>query len=136
MTASTTAVPHAAHPMPKQNIPLDDLVDHALLTVPRGPTTVTDALVLDREDAGTRLSSSLGRRIVHRSSPSEHLFVDVRTGRAVRLVVDRSDSAHPVAYMAQSPSPGTERDLYRQLADATKPGTTAADGPEGPRSRA
>lgn len=116
---TTSTIVSVARHSPGQDAPLADLVDHAAVAVSRcSLSTVTDGLGLDREDAGARLSSALGRRIVHRSSPTEHLFVDVDTGRAVRLLVDRSHPGAPVIYMAQSPGPSTEPNLYQQLVDA------------------
>ncbi|MFK0249612.1 hypothetical protein ACIQUM_33350 [Amycolatopsis azurea] len=127
MRATTAAVPGAAHHAPGQDVALADLVDKAAVKMSAvRATRVDDGLVLDREDAGTWLSEALGRLIVHRCSPTEHWFVDVQAKRAVRLVVDRSDPDHPVAYMAQSPSPGAGPDLYRQLVDAARSGAAPA----------
>ncbi|WP_143267989.1 hypothetical protein [Amycolatopsis alba] len=127
MTTTTAAVPGAAHHTSERVVPLADLVDKAAVKVSEvRATRVDDGLVLDREDAGPLLSDALGRHIVHRCSPTEHWFVDVQAGTAVRLVVDRSDPGHPVAYMAQSPSPGSEPDLYRQLVDAARSGAAPA----------
>ncbi|MFC9249937.1 hypothetical protein [Amycolatopsis thailandensis] len=103
---------------------VEDLVDHATVAVATCRLAkVTDGLLLDSEDTGTRVSSALGRRIVHRCSRSEHVFVDVDAGSAVRLVIDRSSIGEPVVYMAQSPSPGTGPGLYQQLVDATQSST-------------
>ncbi|WP_152546768.1 hypothetical protein [Amycolatopsis orientalis] len=117
MTASPRVAPAATHPALEHGVPLADLVDHAAVALAGcSLTRVTDAAVLDRDDAGTWLSSLCGRRIVHRCSVREHLFVDVDTRRAVRIVIDRSDAHTPVMFMAQSPGPA--RGLYQQLVEA------------------
>ncbi|MGY6658656.1 hypothetical protein ACXIZN_41510 [Amycolatopsis sp. TRM77291] len=100
---------------------LADLVDHAAMEVNGcSLTEVTDAVVLDREDAGAWLSGLLDRRIAHRCGPSEHLFVAADTEQAVRIVVARSEVGEPVTFVAQTPRVGSEPDLYRQLVDAAR----------------
>ncbi|WP_158255766.1 hypothetical protein [Amycolatopsis sp. BJA-103] len=125
MTASPASIQDATHDAPAQDTRVADLVAHAAIAVStRGLAKVTDAGALDREDAGAWLSRLLCRRIEHRNSRSEHLFVDVTTGRAVRLVLVRRDTGEPpMIYMAQSPgtSTGTEPDFYRQLVNAARP---------------
>lgn len=126
MTTSTVTVQDTAHPDLAHAAWIADLVDHAAIdVVPRGLSKVTDADPLDREDAGKWLSGLLGRRIEHRHSASEHLFVDVTTHRAVRLVQFRRDTGVPMFYMAQSPGTGCEPELYQQLVDAAQ----SAPGP-------
>ncbi|HET6288788.1 MAG TPA: hypothetical protein VFG15_18825 [Amycolatopsis sp.] len=127
MTTSTAATRHTIQCGQKSSALVADVVDYAAVTLLRRRLSkVTDGMVLDREDAGARLSRTLDRRIEHRCSRSEHLFVDITTGNAVRLVVDRSSTGAPVMYMAQSPSPGTEPDLYQQLVDAAQFDQTAS----------
>ncbi|MFI7121919.1 hypothetical protein [Amycolatopsis sp. NPDC049868] len=127
MTTSTVTVQDAAHSQPAHAAWIADLVDHAAIDLPRRLTEVADAGALDREDAGEWLSSLLGRRIEHRTSLSEHLFVDVTTHRAVRLVLIRRDTGVSMFYMAQSPGTGTETDFYRQLVDAARSDAAAGD---------
>ncbi|RSM80526.1 hypothetical protein DL991_10430 [Amycolatopsis sp. WAC 01375] len=132
MTASTAPRPPAADHMPAQDAALDDLVDRALVTLlalhPRRLSPVDYDPALDREDAGARLSGLLGRRIVHRCSDREHLFVDVESRCAVRLVVVRSDAGTPVTWMAESPARGAEQGLYEHLVDAARRGAAADHG--------
>ncbi|UUV32238.1 hypothetical protein NQK81_01950 [Amycolatopsis roodepoortensis] len=128
MTTSTVTVQDTAHPDLAHAAWIADLVDHAAIDVaPRGLSKVTDAGPLDREDAGKWLSGLLDREIEHRHSASEHLFVDVTTHRAVRLVLFRRDNGVPMFYMAQSPGTGTGTgaDLYSQFVDAAR----SAPGP-------
>ncbi|WP_219152350.1 hypothetical protein [Amycolatopsis sp. TNS106] len=120
MTTWTAAAQNAAHSESSPNVLVADLVDHAAINLSRRLTEVTDAGALDRDDAGVWLSSLLGRQIEHRHSLTEHLFVDVTTHRAVRLVLFRRDTGVPMFYMAQSPGVGTGTDLYRQLVDAAR----------------
>ncbi|WP_152610897.1 hypothetical protein [Amycolatopsis sp. MJM2582] len=127
MTTSTVTVQEAAHPDLAHAAWIADLVDHAAIDVPRSLTEVTDAGPLDREDAGEWLSGLLGRWIEHRHSASEHLFVDVTTHRAVRLVQFRCDTGVPMFYMAQSPGTGCETDFYRQLVDAARSAPAPGD---------
>ncbi|OLZ51734.1 hypothetical protein BS329_15850 [Amycolatopsis coloradensis] len=101
---------------------LVNVVDGALTALLTRPlTTVTYLTALDRDDAGDRLSTALGRPIVQRSSDRERIFVDVTTRSAVRIVMApglRDDEGTPQALMAESITPGTEPDLYQRLADA------------------
>ncbi|WP_410646360.1 hypothetical protein [Amycolatopsis sp. cmx-4-54] len=123
MTTSTVIVEDAAYFQPAHAARIADLVDFAAIDLAtRGLIKVTDAGALDREDAGDWLSSLLCRRIEHRNSPSEHLFVDVTTHRAIRLVLVRCDTGESMIYMAQTPGIGTETDFYQQLVDATRSG--------------
>ncbi len=133
MTTSPASVQDATHDRPAQDALVADLVAHTAIAVStRGLTKVTDAGALDREDAGAWLSRLLCRRIEHRYSRSEHLFVDVTTGRAVRLVLVRRDTGEPpTIYMAQSPGIGTEPDFYRQLVNAARPRGRDAGGMSG-----
>ncbi|WP_340682574.1 hypothetical protein LCL61_28420 [Amycolatopsis coloradensis] len=126
MTTSTMIVQDTAHSQPAHAAWIADLVDHAAINVaPRGLSKVTDAGPLDCDNAGEWLSSVLGRQIEHRHSSSEHLFVDVTTHSAVRLVCVRCDTGESMIYMAQSPGTGSDTDLYRQLVDAAR----SAPGP-------
>ncbi|WP_410659545.1 hypothetical protein [Amycolatopsis sp. lyj-112] len=139
MPSTTASVNLSRRSTAQADRPPADVIDHALTALQaRRLTKVTYLAELDRDDAGARLTTALGRLIEQRSSGREQIFVDVRTGSVVRILLDRGDrddKGAPAAFMAEYVALGAEPRLYQRLVDASHSHTPQPRRTPGQRSR-